>query len=303
MATNAIHLKLLAGAGFVAAIAIGAGCAFGRNTTASVTTEDGARVHISARTVASPGGPTPPKDPCPLRFPDPLPSRTRAVPILMYHRIDYITASTPDTTRRLTVSPVVFRHQMRWLTDHHFRAITQRQLFDALMCGSRLPRRRVLITFDDGYRDVYRYAAPVLERRGLPATEYVITGRISGGDHSFLTWPQLHLLEREGVEIGSHTVSQVGLTTLSDTAALSELVRSRVVLERKLGHRVPWLAYPYGAYDSRIEGLARRAGYLLATTTVPGVFQNAIQPLALRRLRILDSTGVGGLAAMLGEVR
>jgi peptidoglycan/xylan/chitin deacetylase (PgdA/CDA1 family) len=236
-------------------------------------------------------------------MPSPLPSRVRRVPILMYHRIDYVTASTPDITRRLTVNPVVFRHQMRWLTRHHYNAITQRQLFDVLMCAARLPRRRVLISFDDGYRDVYRYAAPVLERRGLPATAYVITGRISGDDHSFLTWRELRLLERDGVEIGSHTVSHVGLTSLSDSEALSELVRSRKVLERKLGHRVPWLAYPYGAYDSRVEALTRRAGYLLATTTVPGTYQYANQPLALHRLRVLDSTGVSGLAAMLGETR
>jgi len=71
-------------------------------------------------------------------------------------------------------------------------------------------------------------------------------------------------------------------------------------LERKLDHRVLWLAYPYGNYDGRIEALARKAGYKLAVTTEWGSLQSASRPFALKRLRVLDSTGVSGLAAMLG---
>ena len=89
------------------------------------------------------------------------------------------------------------------------------------------------------------------------------------------------------------------VTALSDAGALAELVRSRKKLERKLDHRVPWLAYPYGDYDARIERLSKKAGYKLAVTTDWGSLQSAQRPFALKRLRILDSTGVSGLAAML----
>lgn len=240
---------------------------------------------------------------CPLRFPERLPSRVRTVPILMYHRINVVTPSTPPITRRLTVHPAVFARQMRWLRRHGYRTITQRQLFEGLLCGRPLGRRPILVTFDDGYRDALRYAAPVLARHGMRATAYVITGRISNGDRSFLTWRQLARLERLGVQVGSHTVTHRALTGLSSSAALAELVRSRRKLERRLGHRVPWLAYPIGAYDSRIESLARRAGYVLAVTTVHGTRQSARRPLALTRLRILDTTGVRGLAGMLRGTR
>jgi peptidoglycan/xylan/chitin deacetylase (PgdA/CDA1 family) len=171
------------------------------------------------------------------------------------------------------------------------------------MCGRPLGSKPILITFDDGYRDNYVNASPVLARLGLRATAYVISGRISNGDPTFLTWLQLRRLERRGVEIGSHTVSHRSLTGLSTAQAWTELVRSRRVLERRLGHRIPWLAYPFGAYDGRIEGLARRAGYLLAVTTEWGSRQSARRPLALHRLRVLDSTGVRGLAAMLRQAR
>ena len=183
-----------------------------------------------------------------------------------------------------------------WLKRHGYNTITQRQLFDALMCGHRLGRKPILITFDDGYRDAYRNASPVLQRLGMRATAYVITGRISNGDRSFLGWRHVRALERRGVEIGSHTVSHRALTGLSDSQAFTELAKSRRTLQRRLGHRVPWLAYPIGAYDSRIERLARRAGYVLAVTTEWGARQSARRPLSLDRFRILDSTGVRGLA-------
>lgn len=247
--------------------------------------------------VANAGGPG---RGCALRLPARLPDRQVAVPILMYHRINVVTPATPAASRPLSVHPADFARQMAWLKRHRYRTITQRELFEALMCGRPLGPRPIMITFDDGYRDVFFKASPVLMRLGMRATAYVVSGRISGRDPSFLTWPLLHALERRGIEIGSHTVAHHDMTSLSDAEMLEDLTSSRRDLERELRHPVPWLAYPFGAYNERAETLARRAGYLLAVTTRPGTVQSARQPFALPRLRILDSTGVDGLAAMLG---
>jgi peptidoglycan/xylan/chitin deacetylase (PgdA/CDA1 family) len=236
---------------------------------------------------------------CALRLPARLPDRAITVPILMYHRINIAPPSAPSGTRHLTVDPADFARQMHWLKRHGYHTVSQRELFDALMCGRPLAARPIMITFDDGYRDVFFKASPVLARLGMRATAYVITDRISNGDPSFLTWTLLHALERRGIEIGSHTVSHVDLTRLPDRRVLDELVRSRHALERELRHRVPWLAYPLGAFDARVEQLARDSGYLLAVTTRAGTLQSARQPLSLHRLRVLDTTGVRGLAAML----
>jgi peptidoglycan/xylan/chitin deacetylase (PgdA/CDA1 family) len=157
----------------------------------------------------------------------------------------------------------------------------------------------VLITFDDGYRDVLWQAAPVLHRLHMPAIEFVITDRISGSDTSFLTWPQLARLERLGVAIGSHTVHHLDLTTLSPAAATDELSDSRHSLEQHLGHPVQWLAYPAGAENPSVVALAQKAGYVLAVTTQPGSTQPASDPLTLHRYEVLNTTGTGGLAAML----
>jgi peptidoglycan/xylan/chitin deacetylase (PgdA/CDA1 family) len=236
----------------------------------------------------------------PLVLPRRTPRREIVVPILMYHRIGVPSAGAPSMTRRLTVHPADFARQMRWLKRNGYRTVTQRELFEALFRRRRLGRKPIVITFDDGYSDVLHRASPVLARLGMHATAYVISGRTTNGDRVFLTWRQLHALERRGIEIGSHTVTHADLTSLSDREALRELVQSRRALERRLGHPVQWLAYPFGACDGRTERLVRQAGYVLAVTTQYGVVQPASRPLALRRLRVLDSTGVAGLAAMLG---
>jgi peptidoglycan/xylan/chitin deacetylase (PgdA/CDA1 family) len=282
MATHTLHLN------FRAAAALAAAALFALPAAAS------ARDGIATARVA--------ERLCPLRLPGELPDRRVVVPILMYHRINVVTSSTPAASRGLTVHPHDFARQMTWLKRRGYRTITQRELFEALMCGRRLGPRPIMITFDDGYRDNFFKASPVLARLGMRATAYVVSGRISGRDPSFLTWPLLKALERRGIEIGSHTVAHHDMTSLSDAQMLADLKTSRRTLERKLGHRVPWLAYPFGAYDERVESLARRAGYLLAVTTRHGAVHSARQPFALPRLRVLDSTGVRGLAALLRGV-
>jgi len=235
-----------------------------------------------------------------LHLPSRLPARTIDLPILMYHRIDLVKPTLPAITQRLTVDPDEFAAEMLWLERHGYHAVSQLQAFDALEYGAPLPRKPIMITFDDGYRDVLGKASPILERLHMPATAYVITDRISGPDPSFLTWGNLRALEQRGITIGSHTVHHVDLTLLSDAQALYELRESREVLERELGHPVQWFAYPLGDEDARIVALVRQAGYVLAVTTQPGSLQSAADPLELHRYEVLDTTGVAGLAAMLG---
>ena len=238
--------------------------------------------------------------PLPLRLPSQLPARTVDVPILMYHRIDRADPTLPEITQSLTVDPQTFKLQMLWLPRHGRHTITQRRLFDALMHGARLPAHPVMVTFDDGYADVYQKAMPTLYRLRMHATSYVITDRISGGDPAFVTWRMLRGFERHGVEIGSHTVSHLDLPSLSEFQAMSQLGVSRRTLEERLGHPVQWLSYPGGATDDRIVGFARKVGYVLAVTTEPGDQQHASDPLRLKRYRILNTTGVSGLASLLG---
>ena len=229
------------------------------------------------------------------------PGRSIDVPVLVYHRVGSLPDVQTPTSVKLTVQPGVFAAQMAWLARHHFHAITVQQLYAALERRATLPSRPVLITFDDGYRDVLFNAEPVLRRLGMPATAFVITDRVSGADPSFLTWQELRDLETDGFTIGSHTVHHLPLPSLSPTQVLAELTQSRATLERHLREPVDWFAYPDGAENASVVRLVRKAGYLLAFTTQAGSTQYAREPLLLHRDEIARSDGLAGFAALLNS--
>ena len=217
----------------------------------------------------------------------------------MYHLVGPHQPSDHGYTLALTVSTAQFRAEMDWLHSDGFHAISMQTLYDALEGGAPLPPKPVVITFDDGYRDVLWNAAPILYRLHMPATAFVITGRISGRDSSFLTWPELRLLERRGFTIGSHTVHHLELTLLDREEAMYELVVSREALQHHLHRNVWWFAYPAGRFNARVVALVARAGYRLAASTLSGNVQR--MPLVLHRDEILATTGVRGLEALVGS--
>jgi len=136
------------------------------------------------------------------------PGQELTVPILMYHLIDVSTPSEPAITRRLTVRPDDFAAQMRWLSAHGYHTVTQLQLLEALEGNAPLPAKPLLITFDDGYADVFFKASTTLLRLHMHATAYVITSRISGSDPSFLTWDLLHALEARHRDRVAHRLAR-----------------------------------------------------------------------------------------------
>ncbi len=287
------------------------GCGLGSSdrpaTTATVAGRGPAGGSGASRVVAHPRPPKhrtrrgePGSERRPLHLPDHLPSRHLRLPILMYHRIADPALARTTLERSLTVAPADFAAQMRWLVDHGYASITQEQLYAAVVGTAKLPAKPVLITFDDGYRDVLVSALPVMQPLHLHGTAYVITSRVTGPDPTFLRLRHLRRLEAGGIEIGSHTVDHLELPTLSDTAATRQLVDSRRFLEQGLGHPVQWFCYPAGRFDRRSERLVRAAGYVLAVTTQPGADQQLGDPLALHRVRVADTTGVAGLASELG---
>jgi peptidoglycan/xylan/chitin deacetylase (PgdA/CDA1 family) len=206
------------------------------------------------------------------------------VPILMYHRVAPLSTATNMVSRDLTVTPQAFRQQIAWLANRGYLAISQEQLFRALYEGAPLPKRPVVITFDDGYVDGATTVLSILAKRKWPATFYVITGRT--GQPAFITWHQLQRLDRMGMDIGSHTVGHRELPALSVTDKRTQLVDSRRDLERHLHHPVYWFCYPAGRFDGASVEAVRDAGYLIAVTTRPGSRLTAESPLETPRIRV-----------------
>lgn len=136
----------------------------------------------------------------------------------------------------------------------------------------------VALTFDDGLASFVENVLPVLKEHGLPAAVFVPTGNLGRRpgwamydncpdmDETVMSEQQIVALDREGIEVSSHTVSHPLLPNLDDPGLEGELVGSRMRLEEILGHEVSAVSYPYGAYDARVVQAAHKAGYELGFT-------------------------------------
>lgn len=143
-----------------------------------------------------------------------------------------------------------------------------------------LRRNQVLLTFDDGYDDLYDQLLPlVLQHRYTPVI-FLVADRIGSSNlwdqanglraRNLLTLDQIRELQRHGVEFGSHTLTHPWLPSLSDHDLERELRDSKAKLEDLLGVEVSTFAYPYGGVDRRVRSAVAAAGYKLAFTTLPG---------------------------------
>jgi peptidoglycan/xylan/chitin deacetylase (PgdA/CDA1 family) len=158
------------------------------------------------------------------------------------------------------------------------------------------PARSVVVTFDDGYADNRSAAHPILRRYGIPATIFVVTGAVGGSNdwdthgelygRGLMSWADLEMLSRDGIEVGAHAVTHVPLTTLPPDAMLAEARQSRDQIESQLRVEVRAFAYPHGAHDATSEAMAAQAGYLAACTTIPGFNDAATPAHALRRIDV-----------------
>jgi peptidoglycan/xylan/chitin deacetylase (PgdA/CDA1 family) len=224
--------------------------------------------------------------------------RTVRVPILTYHRVhEYateLTKSQPD----LTVEPADFREQMAALDRAGFRTITERQLFDALYRGRSLPTKPVIVSVDDGYVDDITEILPVLRRHRMVATFYVVTRRVH--ESGFVNTRQIRALEAAGMDVGAHTRTHASLPALPASALRSEVEGSAADLRAILGHPVYWFAYPYGAFDSRVEQSVRGAGFLLAVTTKGGTTASATAPLEIPRIHVGRDATARSVVALAG---
>ena len=215
------------------------------------------------------------------------------VPVLMYHRVapvDQVGRSLPS----LVVAPDTFAAQLEALVAAGWRSITAADLAADLADGVVPPPRTFVITFDDGRADGYTQAFPILQRLDLVATFYVITGRI-GADSSSLSASQLRRMAAAGMEIGSHTVGHVRLTTTSLSSALQQLSGSAASIASVTGQRPTTFAYPFGTTDPLRQDLVRQAGYAMAFTEANGCWMSWPTRLMAPRVRVTPSTTPEGL--------
>lgn len=229
------------------------------------------------------------------------------MPILTYHHVGEC-PSANDPHAGLWVPPAAFEHQIQWLRDHQYQTIGFEELARALRNGGSLPRRWVIITFDDGFKDNFTHAMPVLQYAGYRATVFLTTGQLrteaDPGDRpqAFLSPAEMREMMAGGFEFGGHTHTHARLTKLSDEEIQRELTSSREAIEVLTGAPPRWFAYPYGSWSPRVARLVREAGYEAAASTIRDNRVRADQLFWLPRVMVMNDTSVLRLRYMLSPL-
>jgi peptidoglycan/xylan/chitin deacetylase (PgdA/CDA1 family) len=225
--------------------------------------------------------------------------KTIQVPILMYHHVSVpVTQSALDVS--LAVEPELFKQQLAYLKKQGYHSITFNQLFSALYYDGPLPTKPIILSFDDGYDDIYTNVYPMLKEQGFSGMFYIITGKV--GWKGQATWPQLREMMRNGMQMGSHTINHGDLGQIlqvSQAQAQQELHVSQSTLQGHLGVSIQQFCYPAGepfrnysvTLQQEIIKLLTADGYVGATLdpggqTPSGTTQNSQAPYKLLRLRI-----------------
>ncbi|HEY8805295.1 MAG TPA: polysaccharide deacetylase family protein [Clostridium sp.] len=183
-----------------------------------------------------------------------------SVPVLMYHSIG------PAKLNPYVVSTDRLNRDMQYLKNNGFTTLSTDELYDFMVKNKPVPKKSILITFDDGYEDNYTNAFPILKKYNFKATIFVITGYVDKGKQ-FLSSAQLKEMQKSGIDIESHTNLHEKLGTYTYNSQLKTLKTSKDYIEKTLNKTVKYISYPFGSYNSDTLKAVNAVGYKMAFTT------------------------------------
>ena len=205
------------------------------------------------------------------------------VNILVYH---HVAENTPTST---SVSTAQFREHLQLFKDEGFTVISLSQALTSVANKAPLPDKAIAISFDDGYRNIYDNAWPLLKEFGYPFTIFVATDAIDNHYADMLTWDQLRQMKEQGVTIANHSTDHgylVRSTDRGDTwkaTTLANIEQAQARLETELGNSVPrWFAYPYGEFTADLKALLAANDYIGFAQHSGGFWQGS-DPQAIPR--------------------
>lgn len=215
------------------------------------------------------------------------------LPILMYHGINSSLGSRHPYYETNT-SASVFRSHMQILAQGSYRTLGLGTAVQEISSGGKASRQ-VAITFDDGHRDFYDTALPILAEFGFTATMFIVTG-FTGDQRDFtngkqyMTWSEVRELPKYGIRIGSHSASHGKLSEMSPSRVEDEVRRSKETLEDKLGSPVESFAYPFAFPEGdrrflrHLRECLQKHAYKNGVSTVIGMASGRSDPYFLPRL-------------------
>lgn len=211
------------------------------------------------------------------------------IPILMYHHIGIIGAEETEE-RDLYLDPLSFQEEADYLAQENYQVITLSELFNDT------PGKKVVLTFDDGYKDAVVNALPILKKYGFRGVVFIIVNNV--GKLGYMGWNDLAELKNEGWEIGSHSLTHPDFEYLSDDEAKRQIIESKKILEEKLNTKIEYFCYPSGKYNEKTIPILKSAEYLGAVTTNYGRENLKANIFELKRIRILNTETLYGFKSI-----
>ncbi len=212
------------------------------------------------------------------------------VPILMYHNIGYEKGG-------FFVTPENFTKQMEYIKKNGYQVITMDGLVASIKDKRPLKRNKVVITFDDGYKDNFKYAYPVLKKFEFPATIFLVTDLIgkkfTGKGKEFMSWDEAMIMSKDKISFAGHTKTHFYLGSVKDEkVAFDEIAGSKKAIEEKIGMPLDYFCYPSGGFNEKAKELVAKAGYKSACTTNRGFAKFNRDVYELKRIKVtnLDAT-------------
>ena len=185
------------------------------------------------------------------------------IPIAIYHSVRPHIKGESAYQEMYDVTPELLAEQVEYLREKGFTNVTFAEVADYFDHGTPLPSKPVILSFDDSWRNQYRYALPVLKKAHATSTFYVFTNSIDNGNH--LSLEEIKEIKNAGMEIGSHTKLHPYLNEIASAAILAdEIDGSKKILEKKLGSTITTFAYPFGEHASSSIDEVERSGYKTA---------------------------------------
>jgi peptidoglycan/xylan/chitin deacetylase (PgdA/CDA1 family) len=218
------------------------------------------------------------------------------LPILMYHKIN------PSSTvggLGLRVLPGEFDWQMGYLYKNGYQTLTMEEGYQYLKGSLKIKGKPIIITFDDGYKDNYTYAYPILKKYNYTGNIFLISniiGKTNVWDEKagkptnyIMNWDEIDEMRRAGIYFGAHTANHPKLAQVSKETAWQEIKESKDDLEAHFKEKVDYFCYPFGSYNKDVEDLVQKAGFKAAITVDQGINKPNPDFYALKRIRIMGS--------------
>lgn len=213
--------------------------------------------------------PTPSPTPRPLTFAEmnALYGPCVQLPTLMYHHIQDSPSAKEKNQLALTVETEVFKGQMQYLKEKGYTVLLMNDLISFFDEQKVLPKKSVLLSFDDGYDDFYKNALPILNELGYPATVFVPTGLMD--NPGYLRWEEIGSAPSSAILFANHTWSHKNMQTAKEKVEFEIETADTQLNERGLNSPKVF-AYTYGLVGEYAKAYLEKIGYKLAFSTIRG---------------------------------